>query len=287
MMQHLRSDHRDGACRARRICRLMASLPLGLALMAAGAAAPARAADWLGGSALRGTLSAAPMSWTGFYAGGAFAVGNAHVDFGNSAHDIIAYMLRNTALENEEHPEDWTTLNTANGRWTSYGGFVGYNTQWDGGLLLGGELGYNYLSGDGTSASDSMTRIVTPSTGTDTVSIDANSSIKLKDYATLRGRAAYDMGRFLPYAFLGLAVGRFKYSTTVTLNVSGADNYVGTQTDGKDNAISAGVDAGLGVDVALTSNFFLRGEWEYMAFAPLSGIRYTSNVFRGGVGMKF
>ncbi|MEJ2623695.1 MAG: outer membrane beta-barrel protein [Pseudolabrys sp.] len=265
----------------------MAGVPLGLVLFAAGAAMPARAADWLGGSALRGTLSAAPMSWAGFYAGGDFALGNAHADFGDSAHDMIAYMSRNSVLQSEEHPEDWTTLGTANGRWTSYGGFVGYNTQWDGGLILGGELGYNYLSDDGTSSSDSMTRIVTPSTGKDTVSIDASSSIKLKDYATLRGRAAYDMGQFLPYAFLGLAVGRFEYSTTVTLNVSGVDNYVGTETDGKDNAISAGVDAGLGVDVALTSNFFLRGEWEYMVFAPLSGVRYTSNVFRGGVGVKF
>jgi outer membrane immunogenic protein len=271
---------------ARRLRRLMACWPLGLVLMA-GAAVPARAADWLGGSALRGTLSAAPMGWGGFYAGGSFAIGNGHVDFGDSAHNMIAYMLRDSALENEEHPEDWTTLGTANSRWTGFGGFVGYNVQWDSDLILGGEIGYNYLSGDGAAASDSMARSVTPSTGTDTVAIDASSSIRLKDYGTFRGRVGYDMGRFLPYAYLGLAVGRFDYNTAVTLVVTGADNYSGSDTDGKTNAISAGLDAGLGVDVALTSNIFLRGEWEYLAFAPLSGTRYTANVVRGGVGVKF
>ena len=286
MMQQLRSNRRNGGCCARRLQRLMACWSLGLMLLA-GIAAPARAADWLGDTPLRGTFSTASVGWSGFYVGGTYGIGNPSVDFGNSSHDMVAYMLRDTALESQEHPEDWTALGTAVGHWTSYGGFVGFNVPWDGGLVLSGELGYNYLSGNGTSASDSMTRIVTPTTGTDTVTISTASSMRLKDYATVRARAGYDLGRFLPYAYLGLAVGRFDYSTTVALTVSGADNYAGTETNGKTNAITAGVDAGLGIDVGLTSNIFLRGEWEYMAYAPLSGIRYTANAFRGGLGVKF
>ncbi len=290
-MQSLRSECDRGARRAGRhesirLRRLVACVPLGLMLMG-GAAVPARAADWLGDLPLRGSLNAGPMTWDGFYAGAAYGYGNPNVDFGNSAHDMIQYMLRNTALENEQHPEDWTALGSENGQWSSYGGFVGFNTRWDGGLILGGEVGYNYVSGDSVSASDAMARKVTLTTGTDTVTIYASSSMQLKDYATVRGRIAYDMGRFLPYAFIGVAVGRFNYMTNVTLIVTGTDQGNTSDSDGKDNAISAGVDTGLGADIALTSNLFVRGEWEYMAFAPLSGIRYTANVFRGGVGFKF
>ena len=41
-----------------------------------------------------------------------------------------------------------------------------------------------------------------------------SSSLKLTDYATFRGRAGYAFGQFLPYAFVGAAVGRMNYSTT-------------------------------------------------------------------------
>ena len=43
------------------------------------------------------------------------------------------------------------------------------------------------------------------------------SPVKLVDYATLRGRAGYAWGQFLPYAAVGIAAGRFNYETTVTV----------------------------------------------------------------------
>ncbi len=250
------------------------------------AAAPACAADWLGEPPLRGTLLGSPVRWDGIYFGGSMGVGNSDTDFGNSAHDLIAYMLRNTTLQDEQHPEDWTALGSQIGHLTTYGGFLGYNVQW-GDLVLGAEGAYSRVTGDPTTASDSMTRIVTLSTGTDTVTINASSSFQLKDYATIRGRAGYAFGQFLPYAYLGLAVGRFDYSTTVSLTVTGTDNYSNTDFDGKDGAIVAGLDAGLGIDVALAPNIFLRGEWEFMAFAEVSGIRYNTNIARAGLGVKF
>ena len=45
----------------------------------------------------------------------------------------------------------------------------------------------------------------------------AQSSTKLVDYGTLRLRAGYAFGQFLPYAVVGGALGRFNYSTTVAL----------------------------------------------------------------------
>ncbi len=40
------------------------------------------------------------------------------------------------------------------------------------------------------------------------VSVSGQSSIRVTDLATLRARSAYVMGNFLPYGFLGVAVGR-------------------------------------------------------------------------------
>ena len=41
------------------------------------------------------------------------------------------------------------------------------------------------------------------------------------------------------------------------------------------------------MDVAVTTNVFLRGEWEYVGFAPVSGIRAGLNTGRVGVGVRF
>ncbi|MGE5162778.1 MAG: outer membrane protein [Sphingobacteriales bacterium] len=88
------------------------------------------------------------------------------------------------------------------------------------------------------------------------------AQFKLVDYATLRGRAGYAIGPFLPYAVVGIAVGRFNYAN---LDL-GTGMFVG-----KDNAFDSGIIAGLGVDWALTPGIFVRAEWEYIAFLKLNG----------------
>ena len=60
-----------------------------------------------------------------------------------------------------------------------------------------------------------------------------------------------------------------------------------TQSNSKNNAIIGGVAAGLGMDVALTPNVFLRGEWEFVAFGPVGGIRSNINTARVGLGVRF
>jgi outer membrane immunogenic protein len=123
----------------------------------------------------------------------------------------------------------------------------------------------------------------------------AQSSLKLVDYATLRGRAGYAFGQFLPYAVLGAAVGRFNYTSSATVTASVANATTGatfgpnteTQSNNKANAIVGGFAAGLGVDVAVLPNVFLRAEWELVAFAPVSGMRSNINTGRVGIGVKF
>lgn len=261
----------------------------------------AAAADWPGEAPLRGSFEPpAPagngIRWDGINFGGHFGVGNMNTDFGSSNSQQVAYDLRNTVVLDEYHPETWSTLpsSTTNGR--TFGGFLGYNVQWEG-VILGADVTYNKTSGFEQSEADSIGRQFNTSDGyNNSVLIDSQASVKLKDYATFRGRAGYPMGQFMPYAFAGVAVGRFDYSVTTRIRSSGTDvgggggspyNTDNTYTDSKNNAFSAGFAGGLGLDVALTPNVFLRAEWEYLTFAAINGIRNSLNNGRVGVGVRF
>ncbi|MFZ0847459.1 MAG: outer membrane beta-barrel protein [Pseudolabrys sp.] len=254
-------------------------------------------ADWLDTTGLRGTLSPQSYSrWDGVNFGATFGFSNMNTDFGNSASSLIAYSLRDTTIESELAPSNWTTLpnTTTNGR--QYGGFIGYNMQWEQ-LVIGFQGAYNRVSSLQTSASDHINRISTTSdTYANTIDITAQSSVKLIDYATFGARLGYAMGQFLPYAVIGGAAGRFNYATTETTIYSGTSTTANppsygpnsdTQSNSKNNAVVGGFMVGLGVDVAVLPNVFLRAEWEFVAFAPVGGIRTDTNTGRVGVGIKF
>ena len=201
----------------------------------------AQAADMPDETFLRGSYtterSTGGVSWDGIVLGG-------HIGYSNLSTDFF----------------DRTVEATTSSK--SFGGFVGYNIQVDE-LVLGFDVGYNRLS--------SMQMTANGLGGV------FSSSLKLTDYATFRGRAGYAFGQFLPYAFVGAAVGRMNYSTRVA----------GIVTDSRDNAYSGGFVAGLGLDVALMPNVFLRGEWEFVAFSEVGGTRSSLNTGRVGVGLKF
>ena len=251
----------------------------------------AGAADW----PLRGSLAPPPYArWDGWQFGVEAGWGTMRNDFSNSTSPLVAFILRNTIQEAEFSPSTWTTLpaNTTNG--PVFGGYIGYNMQWDQ-LVMGVDLGYKYAN-IATTASDSIARqFVTSDNFTNRVSIDARAIFKLVDYATLRARAGYAWGNFLPYAVIGIAAGRFNYGTTVTVHAEGESvppapgaPYVLDQTasTGKDNAIVGGVAAGLGIDWAVTPGMYLRAEWEYVAFAPVNGSRSNINTGKIGAGAR-
>lgn len=256
----------------------------------------ATAADWPEDVPLRGTISAGPLRWDGINAGvqGGWSVMN--TAFGSSSSAQVSYILRNTVIESEYSPSSWATLPSVDTNSASYGAFIGYSVQYDA-LVLGVDLAYNHNASLEASASDSISRQFTTSDGfLNLVTITAQSSVKLIDYATLRGRAGYAIGQFLPYAVVGAAVGRFNYATTTNVVADGTDVSGGgglpyhidqTSTEGKNNAFAVGILAGVGVDAAITPNVFLRGEWEYIAFAPIAGIHSYMNTFRGGIGFRF
>jgi outer membrane immunogenic protein len=218
-------------------CRLRTFMLCALLTAFAG---PAAAADLPDDTWLRGSLSGNPVRWDGVTLGAQIGYINMNTDFKDAS----------TATQLSS-----TTTNSF-----SFGGFLGYNVQWDD-LILSIDATYTRPS----------------SLNTTSTSAGASSSMKLIDYATVRGRAGYAIGQFLPYAFLGVAVGRMNHSTVVG----------GVITSNRDNAIDGGVTAGLGIDVAFMPNMFVRGEWEYVAFGQVSGVRVSTNTARVGLGVRF
>jgi opacity protein-like surface antigen len=60
-----------------------------------------------------------------------------------------------------------------------------------------------------------------------------------------------------------------------------------TNSESQSNAIAYGFAAGLGLDVAILPNVFLRAEWEYVQFAPIHDIQVNFNTGRVGAGVRF
>jgi opacity protein-like surface antigen len=171
------------------------------------------------------------------------------------------------------------------------GGFAGYNSQWDD-VVVGTE--FSYLHGKfGGTQSDSLARIFTDSSGfTDTVTYQANASMAISDLGTFRARAGYAVGSFLPYMFVGVALGQANIVRTAEVSgtqVNTAQHlnipFDVSATDGKFGHLIYGYSAGLGVDVMLIGGLFLRAEWEYIRFT--AAVDTNVNTVRVGLGYKF
>jgi outer membrane immunogenic protein len=140
------------------------------------------------------------------------------------------------------------------------------------------------------------------------VSINANGHLDLTDYASVRGRAGYVVGNLLPYGFMGFVVGRASYSVAAATDVTQSTSKTSTPdyscagTGGatptcqdfpffnsvaQNNALLYGFSVGGGLDWAVTQNVFLRGEFEFVQFAPISNISVALISGRVGGGFKF
>jgi outer membrane immunogenic protein len=81
--------------------------------------------------------------WSGFYFGGQIGYGDANADFSGATQQLVHYSLRELALENQDSVSTWSVLGRGGSDAVGYGGFVGYNTQWQD-LVLGLEGNYTH-----------------------------------------------------------------------------------------------------------------------------------------------
>jgi outer membrane immunogenic protein len=251
-------------------------------------------------------------NWSGFYGGGEIGYSNSKVDFSGASQAPEAFALRNTTLEQEFTPSNWATLGSANASTMSYGGFIGYNTQWQD-TILGFEADYRRASLTVNAPSAPIGRIVSTVDSNTTavteynVVASANASLTLVDYASLRARAGWIFGNILPYGFVGAVIGRSNYTRSTTVGwqqdtqIPPAEpslpcststdpqcaNFSYTSASTGNNVLMYGLSVGGGIDMALTRNIFLRGELEYVQFAPVEGIVVDLGSARVGLGLKF
>jgi outer membrane immunogenic protein len=281
-----------------------------VALCLTGLLSPAFAADL---DVLRGSEEVPALAvgnptftrWSGFYFGGDVSYNYSQADFSRATQPLLAFSLRDTTLEQEVTPSSIPILGKGGIDAFGGGGFLGYNTQWQD-LIVGVEATYAHANLNTTASSSPIGRIF-PSVNNQ-VLLNANGNLDLTDYASARFRAGYVVGNLLPYGFIGFVVGRASYNVSTTADVTQSTSTTstpdyscaGTRTAtptcqdfffsnsaGRSNAFLYGGSIGAGLDWAITSHFFLRGEFEYILFTPLSSIDVSIINARVGAGFKF
>src|SRR5206468_11149680 len=111
--------------------------------------------------------------------------------------------------------------------------------------------------------------------------IVATSSMKITDYGTIRLRGGWAYENFLPYAMVGVAAGWAQTIRSVTVSGtpaagSGSPFVITNSAEGL--PILWGYSAGIGTDVLVTSNIFLRAEYEFVQFLTVSNIKANVNA---------
>jgi outer membrane immunogenic protein len=278
------------------------------------------------GPYLRGPQYEEPVPaccWSGFYGGGQVGYSVAGVDFANTTNRVnvlVADTLHATVL-----PQDQTTIDShlglavpplgkSNPVGASFGGFVGYNWQWED-AVTGFELNYNRTSlraGSTTAAEGMFSDSANLAAGHHNqydVLVAGSATARLTDWATFRARGGWAAGRFLPYAFGAFAVGRFDFSRSAFGTFSAVDVPTGAPPpaptvnclpnfsvcptalaglrEARNGVFAYGGAAGLGLDIALLPNLFVRGEWEWAQFAPVEGLHLHVSTIRTALGLKF
>jgi outer membrane immunogenic protein len=274
------------------------------ALILLSLASPAAAAD-LDFDFLRGSETVGPGTytrWSGFYVGGQFGYGWANTDFSGSTASIVAYVLRETDLETNINPSQWPILGSTNAPAPGFGGFIGYNTQFED-LVFGVEANVEHAAFKLLSPNNPISRsTAADSTGNAyTVTMTGSGEVDTMDFMTFKARAGYVVGNFLPYAFVGFATGLANMSVTATISgteyTSGTIGsctataacipflYTGSYVHNND--VLYGYTVGGGVDVAITPNVFARLELELDQFILPQSMTLTTTTARIGAGYRF
>jgi outer membrane immunogenic protein len=269
-----------------------------LAVMMCGVAAGAQAADLSDLPILRGSytegLTSTRVNWQGFYFGVQGGYGSSDENFSGSNATMLAALLDHNVIEQMQVSQWNLGLGKQSSRSPGYGAFTGYNWQWDD-VVIG--LEGSYLHGSFGGENYATKALVSGSALSDgffhSVAVDSSASIHVTDMATLRARAAYAWGCFLPYAFAGVALGNADISRSVVVHDAVSPTIGGqfiplatlSATDAVHNHLVYGYSAGLGFDMNLIGGLFFRGEWEYIRFT--SNVDTSINTVRAGLGYKF
>lgn len=280
-----------------------ASLPpvlapaLALGLIAGLTAHGAKAADYLRGSyageaAPRAVAS--EVDWAGFYAGVHAGTSVNTADLRSMADPLANATLPNSSLvglmRNTIAFKEVTKMGP------SFGGFVGINWLWDD-VVLGLEADYTRSNTKTTSTSGPYGRLEV--SGTDEWAITSTSQARatVSDRGTLRARAGWAAGMFMPFVTAGVAFGNVDSRATTSGEITRTDiSNPPTRIDLGTGNISGrigkrsmgfGSAVGAGIDMQIMPGMFLRAEYQNIQLKQASGVDVTINTGRVAGGVKF
>ncbi len=283
--------------------RVFASLAIALAAL------PAAAADMAGPPpVLRGVLPAATTSidWTGFYIGGTASYGTLSINRSRQAgqvDDLLDRLVRGSVVQPGVYAMPLVERGKFETNSMGFGVFAGYNFSTDG-AIFGFEADYTRTRFENQILGQRSGRV--DSGGTPSITYDWNANTekrsKLTDVATFRGRIGYDMGYFLPFLTGGVAVGRSAEQRTAAITgvqflttagscaadpACGATAYPAPIAEGNRAKFQFGYTLGAGVDIAISSNAFLRAELQHIRLPQLAGSTAQLNQARVGAAIKY
>lgn len=292
--------------------RLLAMATFATVSALTSAALPAFAADY---PVLRGTTSPSlppppqlqddPAPWDGFYFGGLAGYNAVAFNPGNSAASMVRNgpLFRNTYYEAQGASGN-LQIPAYSARGSSFGGFAGYNMQ-VGEVVVGLEADYMRIGRTGSAVGGDIGRrfVNTDQSQRANVTLSGTSSARLDDLVTLRARAGYVMGSFMPFVTGGLAIGFGQTSTTSRADVGLQDSVGGagtgvwaaevaavgspeTLTNARKNAFMGGITVGGGME-AMFGGLIVRGEYLFTRLASQGGVAIDVNQARVGAGVKF
>lgn len=266
-----------------------------LAAILVSAVSGAEAADLSDIPILRGPvsegLSSSSVNWQGFYVGGQVAWGAASINHAQANRALVSAFASNPFFTNFFAPAA-PSLGKSSENHIGYGAFAGYNAQWDD-VVVG--LEGNFIHGDFKGRAAGLNTSIYNDRGyLNTVNYSSTSSLQLENFGTIRARAGYVVGPFLPYAFAGVGLGQADVARSLTVTASGTGGPPAAPTYGPISATTSGnqpshfvygYSFGAGLDVMLIGGLFARAEFEYLRITAVADTGIST--VRGGLGYKF
>lgn len=236
--------------------------------------------DFLRGSDYDPPAAVAAIDWSGVYLGGHAGYSSAAVGYKNAYQQTLADYFRARDIETEFGVSTLLTAPSQRVGGTTFGAFAGYNVQLDD-IVVGIEGDYTRFDNRSFSR-DSIASSVTTSSGiNERVFLTGLSRTDIQDYGTLRARAGYALGSFLPFVTGGLAIGR-----ATVYDQIGVPSEISRPSRPKVKTVG-GLALGGGLEYAITPSILLRAEYQYVLFNDFDGHKANINTVRGGAAVKF